>query len=152
MLTGKFRQLSSPRVSMKKHTIRNGLWLLWWTWGCPTCSVVLLNNNINIMVWTGPGLTGVLHWPFFYYFSQSTSLLRPHFGDDLGSKATFSLLLLLPPNQGVLPWWKEMRVGENAMNWRGKPVARGEACYCPCSALLRWRRRLFHSSFFGTKY
>lgn len=40
-------------------------------------------------------------------------------------------------------------MGENAMNWRGKPVAHGEMCYCPCSALLRWRRRLFHSSFLG---
>lgn len=64
---------------------------------------LLLNNNINIRVWAGPGPTGVLYWPFFYFCSQSTSLLRPVFSDDLGRKTMVKLLLLWPPNPGVLP-------------------------------------------------
>lgn len=38
--------------------------------GLPYHSVLLL-NNINSRVWTGPGLTGALCWPLFYYFSQA---------------------------------------------------------------------------------
>lgn len=111
-------------------------------WGLPYLLWLLLNNNINIRVWAGAGLTGVLHWLFFYYSSQSTALLRPVFSDGKESH--------VQPPAPVASQSRNSASGEGdeggwevAVGWKGKPVAQGS---CPCSASF-----LFHLLFLGPR-